>query len=157
MTTLKNRVGLMALMLAGGLCLAACGETDAPVECEGAECEQNDNQDQGIEVAGEWATNFGYDETITEETWGMMLLTEYDNEADFAITQNTSDAEFGADRYNVVVWTPVVDDSFYYCMVAFDLETVEDARAIDRSADADASDPENGGCGGFAWTKMTRK
>ncbi|TXD38434.1 hypothetical protein FRC98_06005 [Lujinxingia vulgaris] len=155
MKTLKNRVDLMALVLAAGLSLVACGETDEPaeVDCSTMPCDP-EPEEQGIEVAGEWETNFGGQETITEEVWGPMLLTEYDNAAREAITQNTPDAEYGPNTYNVIVWTEPVDDSFYYCMVAFDQETVEEARAIE--AEADASDPENGGCGGFSWTKMTR-
>ncbi|RVU44010.1 hypothetical protein EA187_10655 [Lujinxingia sediminis] len=154
MKTLKSRADLMALVLAASLSFMGCGETDEPADCEGTNCEVPDDQQEGIEVAGEWATNFGGQETITEEVWGPMLLTEYDNTERVAITQNAPDAEYGPNTYNVIVWTELVDDSFYYCMAAFDQQTVEEARAIE--ADADASDPENGGCGGFSWTKMTR-
>lgn len=153
MKTLKNRVDLMALVLAASLSFVGCGEADEPATCD-ANCEAPDEQEDGLEVAGEWETNFGGQETITEEVWGPMLLTEYDNTTREAITQNAPDAEYGPNTYNVIVWTEPVDDSFYYCMVAFDQETVEEAREIE--AEADASDPDNGGCGGFSWTKMTR-
>ena len=48
-----------------------------------------------------------------------------------------------------------MEDTFYYCYVAFALDSVDDA--LNSEAEADANDLEGEGCGGFSWTKMTRQ
>lgn len=145
---------LLALsLLATGV--MACGEE---TEAE-ANQEQNQNQNQGseegIEIAGTWETNFQTEEIIDEQSWGFMILIDYDNDERWAITQNPSDDEYNPDAFMRLVWTPLEEDEFYYCMVEFGLETEEEAR--NSTATADAEDLDGEGCNGFSWTKMTRK
>jgi hypothetical protein len=106
-----------------------------------------------IEVLGSWFTQFGFVEAITTTTWGEATLVEFDNSARVAITQDLPTLGVPG-KFNKNIWTPIVNRSFYYCTVEFGLATVELARAS--TATADASDPDNGGCGGtFPWTKMS--
>lgn len=114
-------------------------ETDAAVETE-------------IEIAGEWRTQFDTTEVISSASWAWMDLIEFDNAENLAITQNPSDDMFNPEAFNRIVWTEPEGGAFAYCMVAFGLATLDEARAS--SASADASDLEQG-CGGFAWTLMT--
>ena len=57
------------------------------------------------------------------------------------------------DPTSKIVWTAPANDAFYYCFVAFGLET--ETEAVDAADTSDASDPENAGCGGFSWTKLS--
>jgi len=115
----------------------------------------DDAVDQGpIEVGGTWASNFGFDETISDTGWGTAAIISFDNSKNFAITQQPADDMFNPSKFSKVVWTEPELDRFFYCTVAFGLATADEAEASTKSADA--SDPANGGCGGFSWTKLTR-
>ena len=47
-----------------------------------------------IELTGTWADNFGGMTDITFTRWGDYILSDYDNEANWAVTQNAPDADF---------------------------------------------------------------
>jgi hypothetical protein len=104
-----------------------------------------------IEIEGEWLSNFGGTESIDSDTWGGAVV-EYDNQDNYAITQNASDAQYNPSLFNKLVWTEIEDGSFYYCFVDFGLATAADAR--NTAMTTDDSDPENSGCGGFSWTRL---
>ena len=71
-----------------------------------------------------------------------------------AVVQLPEDDEFNPNKYSRYVWTEPTNESFYYCTVDFGLETLDEA--LMSTTQADPSDPETGGCGGFAWTKLVR-
>lgn len=109
-----------------------------------------------LEVVGEWDTNFGTSETITETTWGdFQNVVYFDNDANVAVTQNAEDADFDPGLYNRIEWTEIEADVFYYCTATFGEESEQ--AALESSATVDSSDLEGAGCGGFSWTMMTRK
>lgn len=107
-----------------------------------------------LEVEGNWATNFAFEELVTDAAWGFADLIEYDNDANWAITQNPADSQFSPSAFNKNVWTePDADGHFWYCTVAFGLETLDDA--LNDATVADDTDPATMGCGGFGWTGMS--
>ena len=108
----------------------------------------------GIVIEGTWESSFGGEEVIDEAAWNGVTIVEYDNAERFAITQNSPDAEFSPNQFNKLVWTPIVDDAFYYCFLEFNQETAEAAKNTTKMADA--TNPEASGCGDFSWTKLTR-
>jgi hypothetical protein len=105
-----------------------------------------------LEVAGTWASNFGFDETISETSWGSATIVRYDNDDNFAVMQQPADDMFNPSKFSKVVWTEPMLDRFFYCTVDYGLATAAEAEASTKSADA--SDPANGGCGGFSWTRL---
>ena len=131
------------LFLSGLLLLSACGA------------------DAELEILGSWKSNYDALEKIDATSWtstssGVTTtysMVKFDNEANMVITQNASDASYDPDKFNKVVWTDIVEDTFYYCMVDYSQETAELAETS--TVSADASDPENSGCGGFSWTQLT--
>lgn len=176
-TTKKSFLYLIVgAFLATGM--LACGDIDVEENQEtnqqNDENDQNDDNDQNdgndndgndndgeidpdendIEIAGHWDTNFDTTEDIDDEWWDFMHMIEFDNDDRWAVTQNPEDNEWGADTYNRLVWTPIEDDVFYYCTVDFNLDTEEEAMDTDATADDDDLD---GGCGGNPWTEMTRQ
>lgn len=108
-----------------------------------------------IEIEGEYDSNFGGTETVTSDMWGTSSVRAYDNDDNVAYLQLPEDDQFNPDTFAKVVWTEPVDGAFYYCWVDFALETLEAARTS--TATWDASDPDNSGCGGFSWTKLTAR
>ncbi len=139
------------LSCALSLSLVACGEDDKPAEDCGTMCAED-----SLEVVGEWDTNFGTSETITETTWGdFQNVVFFDNDANVAVTQNAEDADFDPGLFNRIEWTEIEADVFYYCTATFGEESEQ--AALEASATVDSSDLEGAGCGGFSWTMMTRK
>jgi hypothetical protein len=128
-----------------------CSDPDA-----GSEPDSDGGADE-IEIAGTWESNFGGTEVIDSHGFTSFGSTspiiEYDNDDNTMITQNPCDAEFSPNAFNKIVWTEIVNDSFYYCTVDFGLDSAADAR--NSTMTADDSDPENEGCGGFAWTQLS--
>jgi hypothetical protein len=114
-------------------------------------------EDESIEVAGRWHSSFGGTEVIDDDSFesfgSSSPIAHYDNLVNFMVTQNPPDALYGPNKFNKIVWTEPTVGGFYYCWVDFSLDTAEQAR--NSTATADDSDPENGGCGGFAWTKSS--
>ena len=109
-----------------------------------------------IEVAGQWVDNFGGESEVSAMQWGSSRIHDYDNTANWAITQSPADDEYTPSQFSYIVWTDAAEDgSWWTCTVAFGLETAEAAMATENTSDA--SDPENGGCGDFSWTKMTSR
>lgn len=136
--------------------LAACGDSEEATNNH-SDNHANHEQEQptGIEVAGTWATEYETVEEITDTKWDYAAIVKYDNDQRFAITQNPEDDAFGPNKFNKLVWTKPVDDAFYYCMITFGQETLEDAENTTEVADETAL--ETDGCNGFSWTKMTRQ
>lgn len=112
-----------------------------------------------LEIIGTWMDppDFGGgNETITATTWAASFasatIVSFDNDTNTAILQNAADDKFSPSKFNKVVWTDIKDNAFYYCWVAFGLDTAEAAK--NDATTADSSDPATKGCGGFSWTKL---
>jgi hypothetical protein len=130
-----------------------------------------------IEIEGTWASNFGSVETIDSTSWTITSsssgeggaggeagepfpptvsrIEEFSNDSNEVVTQNPEDAAFSPGLYNRIVWTEIEGKSFFYCTTDFGIESSAAAQAL--NTHADASDPENSGCGDFPWTKLTRQ
>ena len=106
-----------------------------------------------IELVGAYTSNFGTDEDITETHWGDATIEDWDNDANWAVTRNPDDAAFGPGTYSKVAWTEPSEGAFYYCIADYGRDTLEAARTSTQAVDA--SDPDNTGCGGFSWTKLS--
>jgi hypothetical protein len=110
-----------------------------------------------LEIDGVWDSNFGSTERIAPDRWDFgsfrQLVVDFDNDGNFAITQNPSDAMFDPDTFSKIVWTEPAAGTFHYCTVDFGLATAEEARETTKTADD--SDPSTGGCGGNPWTELT--
>lgn len=120
-------------------------------------CGGDDGEDSaGLEIIGEYEDNFGGEQIITADEWNGSAIQDYDNQANVVYTQNSEDDMFNPDKFSKFVYTDIEDDSFYFCQVLFDADTLADAQASD--ATADDSDPAETGCGdSFPWTLATRK
>ncbi len=149
---------IAALFMATGT--VACGDDDFAENQEPTNQQNGDNydnqetEDDEIEVAGEWQNQFGGTEVIDEEMWDFMYLIDFDNDERWAITQNPDDDEHNPDAYSRIHWLPIEDDVFHYCMVDFGLDTEDEARESEASADEEDLDE---GCGEFAWSELTRQ
>lgn len=108
-----------------------------------------------IAVQGTWETNFGGIEVIGNGAWGTLAIVSYDNAKALAITQNPVDDAYNPAKFNRLVWKAVPGGGFWYCYADFGLGSA--ALALASTKTTDDSNPDKGGCGGFAWTKLTAK
>lgn len=112
-----------------------------------------------IEIAGAYSDNFGGNETIASDKWqfsfGTSTIAEYDNAKNNAYLKAAADDKFNPSKFSKIVWTEPKADGFYYCTVAMGAGTLDLAKAS--TLTADDKDPDKTGCGGFPWTKLTKK
>ena len=108
-----------------------------------------------LEVAGTWDDNYGGTTTISAADWGVSTIAKYNNALRYAIVQAPADDQWNPSKFSKFVWTPVESGVFFYCTIEYGKDTADDAENTTNVADA--TDPANGGCGGFPWTKMTLK
>ena len=135
------------------------------VACGTQEDTQDNNQGvlapDTIEIAGEYCSNFGDTQTVTEDSWRSVgesydssyEIMSYSNEDNHAITQNPEDAEWDPLKFNLIVWTEPVDGAFYMCWAGTGFDAIEMIN-FDQ-IEFDSSNPEEGGCGGFPWTRLS--
>ena len=102
-----------------------------------------------IELIGEWKTSTGEQAFITSENWGLDTIWAFDNEKNFVITQTAMGNPDTVGLYNKILWTDVVNNSFYACYALFGFESPEDVLAAGH--EADNTDPANSGCNGLPW------
>jgi hypothetical protein len=109
-----------------------------------------------LEIVGEYDDNFGGEQIITEKDWNGSSIVGYDNDENVVYTQFSDDDQFNPNKFAKTVYTEPKSGSFYFCMVEFSLDSLDEAKQS--TASADDSDPDTSGCGGeFAWTKATKK
>ena len=95
---------------------------------------------------------------MTNESWtssggsSVVALTQFDNDANWAVGQNDSVNSYSPDKWSRYDWYTDGDGTLWYCSAAYEAETEADALAVPPS---DTTDPATGGCNGFAWSSLT--
>lgn len=132
---------------------ADAGGDAASSDATGADA-AGDTVGQGVALHGVWSTNFGGYSEISEQKWDDATVHTWNLDGRWAVTQNPANDQYNPSKFNRMVWTAPVGDSVYVCTVAYGLGTAQ--LALDSTATADATAPDASGCGGFAWTKLTK-
>jgi hypothetical protein len=140
-------------------------ETEEP-ETEEPETEEPESEETGdpdpdaIAIAGEYMDGYGGLHTVSSTSWtqdysgavSVFSIDSYDNETFFAIAQNDANNAFNAELWSRFDWLMDSSDQLWYCQTVSDAADMQ--TAMDTTA-ADSADPENAGCGGFAWTHLS--
>jgi len=109
-----------------------------------------------IAIAGSWSSEFSA-ETITHGSWDngfvVSAIDQWDNAGRYAVLLAPEDAEFGPNTYSIIHWLQPNADTLHYCTSQYGLESADELNPSERPDD---SDPDNGGCGDFPWTKLER-
>jgi len=122
------------------------------------------------ELDGNWIDSFlnHYTFDIPLQTWSIIfsnnstetIMISAVNSAQryFIIKHGATANQPLANKYSKVYATPIINSNtgsyFYICEVNYGYATI--TSADDPNSVADSSNPETGGCGGFAWTKATK-
>jgi len=131
-----------------GLSLAALGCSDSDDKGDSPSTMTDE-----LEIVGEYTDQFMTEQVITADEWNGAAIQEYDNDQNVVYTQLPEDDMFNPSKFNKIMYTQPEDDSFAFCIVVFDAETLADAKASD--ATADENDLEEG-CAGFEWSIATK-
>lgn len=151
------------------------GQTSAQIEIEGTWVSDAFAGETETDVIDEttWSTAFGDSAATVSE------IVEFSNTERYAILKAPNDATaFYPGTFDRVVWTKPAGDVIYYCTAIYGCSSAALTETGDGAGGAgsagtgaggasdgglcqlsvvDDSDPERGGCGGFAWTKLTRQ
>jgi hypothetical protein len=107
-------------------------------------------------IPGSFVDNWNGTHTINAGQWTNGLsryhLVKLKGSASYLIALNGSDNAWNPGKYSRFDWTKAADGALYYCQSAYDKATAAEAEAVTA---ADPADPANGGCGGFAWSRLT--
>ena len=118
---------------------------------------------EDISIEGTWSNDsetyvIANDSLSTTTVWGdetygpyNYSVTQYSN-ADMYIIASSEADENGDFAWNRFDWVMSDDNSLYICNTVYDATSEEEALA---ATPADATDPANGGCGGFSWSALT--
>lgn len=106
-------------------------------------------------ILGTWVDNFGGGLEITASHWNSGTIQAWDNTTNVVYTQNSSCSAFSPRKFSKYVYTQPVNDSFYFCTIVYDADTLAAAQASTKMADA--SDLDGVGCNGFSWSKATKQ
>ena len=105
-------------------------------------------------ISGTWADNWGSVHLIDSNLWlwdeNQYIINSYHNEDRWVIAQNDFDNSFFGGLWSRFDWT-LRDDQYWYCHATFD--AASQSEALERPA-ADPSQPQDSGCGGFAWSTL---
>jgi hypothetical protein len=96
-----------------------------------------------ISTTGTW--NDGYDNSI---------IVEFDNTGRYAYGQRPSTASYNASKFFKRVYT-TYNNQTYYCEIIYGKATLADAKAATDTSST--TNPASTGCGGFAWSKLTKQ
>lgn len=123
--------------------------------CESDDTGSSTQTSPDLELNGTWTTSFQGTEVITNTVWNGASIVEYSNTTNVAYTQNPANDQYNPSKFNKLVWTQPNGSTFYYCWLDFGKDSLDLAKAS--TLVADDKDPDNTGCGGFGWTKMTKQ
>ncbi len=112
------------------------------------------------QTSGSWTDNFGGSYTITNliitnvtsngATYVFHILA---NGSNSVICLNDANNSFHADLYSKFVFTNIATNTFNLCQPFFDEESQE---SIENATDPTNTGDLDAGCGGFAWSLLTR-
>lgn len=123
---------------------------------EGDEVVVDAGDGEPIEIAGTWY-NVALDlvETFSDTAltgdFVPVEIAAFDNERNTLVLRFDAEDDPSQSVYTKVVWLEPDDSGFYYCPIAFDLSSVEDA--FDAEDTSDDGDLEGLGCDGGPWTR----
>lgn len=108
-----------------------------------------------VELIGTWKDpEWGGIDVITETTWSGANIVGYDSAAQTVYWHNPA-SSFYPGKYTKTVFTQPANDTFYYCQIVYQAESLEAAKADTKVADT--SKLEDKGCSGFNWTKVIKQ
>lgn len=107
------------------------------------------------DVIGNFVDTYNGTHTISSTQWSngsstYNLIENYTADK-YIIAQNGSSNTYNPSKYSRFDWV-ISGTDLYYCQIAYDKDTAAEAKAVNTAVD---TSPSTGGCGSFAWSKIT--
>ncbi len=107
-----------------------------------------------LAIIGNYEDNWGGFQSITNTLWSSdsfsFDISQYNNELHTIIAQNSENNEYNPELWSKFQWTYDFHNNLFYCQVAFEAATEDDAIATEPANPEDLGT----GCGGFSWTML---
>lgn len=118
-------------------------------------CKDTEDTDSII-PNGSYTDNYGASHTFSEtewtDSWGnTFAVVKKNRSSDYVIYQNDAGNAYNPSKFSRVDFTEDSNENLYYCQIAYDKDTADEAEAV---TTADRNDLD-GGCNGFAWSQLT--
>ena len=117
-----------------------------------------------LAIMGEWEDEYGTQIVASKyafastyaggDTISIITVTHYDNAAGFLVGQNGGDGTYNPGEWTRIDWHKDVEDSYWYCTTHYN--AADEAAAMAEHPDHDHSLYDTTGCGGFAFSKLSR-
>ena len=145
--------------------LFACGEKtedtgldidleDTDVETGDTDEETGDTDEVELAIIGEYDDSWGGSQIIDNYIWSSggfyFEISQYSNEEQIVITQNSANNEYNPSLWSKFQWTYDLQENLFYCQISYD--SAEEVDAIS-TPPADPTDLE-AGCNGIGWTML---
>jgi len=108
------------------------------------------------DVTGDWVDDYQTSHTITTTRWLMgtstFEITKLNPTSKYLVAQNGSANSYNPSKYSRFDWIKDASGQLYYCQIAYDKASASDAEAVNT---ANSSSPATGGCGSFAWSRLS--
>lgn len=133
--------------------VTGCNPDDTEPTDQTDDSDSEGNHDD-VPFGGDWVDAYNGTHSISNDDWAMgdslFTFLEVDATEGVIIAENDAGNEYNPGLFTRFDWV-VVDDQPWFCQTAYD---AADADAARDTAAADASDPANGGCNTFAWSRL---
>ncbi len=107
-----------------------------------------------LDITGIWEDSWGYEQDISQSQWksgdSIFHTSLFDNEQQYLLAQNDSNNQWNADKWSRFDWTQDAVGQLYYCQIAYDKDSEQDAMS---ATGADRQDLDTG-CAGFSWSAL---
>ncbi len=108
------------------------------------------------EITGNYVDNYSTSHFINAAIWmngnSSFIISKIEADSDYLIARNDAGNAYFGDKYSRFDWTVDAAGDLYFCQTAYNADTATEAEAV---AGADTTSPSSGGCGGFAWSKLS--
>lgn len=107
-----------------------------------------------LEIIDIWEDPWGFEQNVTQAQWttgdSVFHTSQFDNVEKFLVAHNDANNQWSPDKWSRFDWTWDEMGQLYYCQIAFDKESEQDALA---AREANRQDLDTG-CAGFSWSAL---
>jgi len=118
-----------------------------------------DTDSDSIIPNGTYTDNYGGSHTFTDSQWSdaygstFAVIKKNEDIITYVIYQNGASNSYNPSKFSRVDFTEDSSNQLYYCQIAYDKNTADEAEAVTTAV---RTSPASSGCGSFAWTKLTK-
>ena len=110
--------------------------------------------EERLEIIDTWEDPWGFEQKVSQAKWisgdSVFLISQFDNDQRFLVAHNDSNNQWNPGKWSRFDWTWDDLGQLYYCQIAYDKDTEEEAVSSTQANEQDL----DSGCAGFAWSAL---